>query len=111
MTERLYQVRAAFDARRLPRVSDKRARRKKQPLPHDDEKSPAERKSQLMRLVRTRAGRQRTQVRPQVPKIGVGNACERRIRERWKVIFAIGPHPQAQGAHEIRFAPAPETRA
>src|SRR5689334_16676375 len=109
MTERLYEVAAAIHRCALGRIGLVRPGREEEPFPYGNEKSPAKEKAELMRTARLRTRLERAQVCPQVAEIAVGDARERGIRKRGKVVSAIGTPPFAHRAHEVGGRPAADT--
>ena len=110
MAESIDKVGAAIDRRAVPCVAYNRPRREEEPLPRRNEKPPAERKTQVVRLIGAAARRKRLKVSPEVAQVTVGNAREGRIRKRRKVIGPVRPVAEAHGATEIGLGPAPDSR-
>src|SRR5258706_598611 len=91
MAERLHQIRAAVGDVREPREVRKGTGRKEKPLPERHEEAPAERKTHLVLLVGPGAGRERSQVGPQVAQVAIDDLGERGVGKGGEVVLAVGP--------------------
>src|SRR5438445_13584012 len=110
MAEGVDQIGAAVgDVRKSGEVRE-RAGSEEEPLPERDEEAPAERKMHLVLLVGPGAGRERSQVGPQVAQVGIRDFRERGIRKGGEIILAVGPIAFAHRAKEIGLGPASEPR-
>src|SRR5712671_1234022 len=110
MTERLHQIRAAVGDVREPGEVGERTGREEKPLPERHEEAPAERKAHLVLLAGPGAGRERSQVGPQIAQVAIDYPGERCVGKGGKVIFAVGPLALAHGTDEIGLGPASDTR-
>src|SRR5439155_15998918 len=77
-----------------------------QPLPAPKREPPAIQHSQIVRLARLRDRLERSQISPEIAQVGIADSRERGVRQRGKVMCAIGPFAFAERARGIRERPA-----
>src|SRR5688572_24448523 len=110
VSERGREVAAPVQLRILRRVRNEGPAVQEKPLPKGEQEAPAVEKTQLVRLALPIARRKRTQVRPEIAQVRVGDERERWIRERRIVMRAVRATPFTHCAHEVRLGPATDAR-